>query len=322
MSFLDRQNAEPIDAVITWVDGADPAHQAKRQHHQQNENRELHENAINPHRWACSDEILYCLQSIENHAPWLRKLWIVTDNQQPDLSSLPYSLTNRISIVDHQDLFRGYSGALPTFNSLSIESLLWRIEGLSERFIYFNDDVFLTAPTSPESFFDGMRPVLRGAWADYSFLESNTHMLADPALFAHCVELNAARMAGFEALHVFASAHVVHPMRRSVLAGLFDCHLAAFETNIAHRFRDLSQFLTQGLYNHIAIANGSAIIQTEADHLHLASGAGAHLPPDAIRALLRQAASPETRLLCVNDLPQLEVTVPDARKWIARAIAA
>ena len=61
-----------IDAVITWVDGDDPAHRAKRQRHQPAAPR--NPNAVNPHRWACNDELGYCLRSIANHAPWIGRI--------------------------------------------------------------------------------------------------------------------------------------------------------------------------------------------------------------------------------------------------------
>ena len=58
-----------------------------------------------------------------------------------------------VSIVDHKDLFEEYSEYLPTFNSLSIETMLYRIPGLAEQFIYFNDDFFLANNTKLEDFF-------------------------------------------------------------------------------------------------------------------------------------------------------------------------
>jgi hypothetical protein len=134
------------------------------------------------------------------------------------------------------------------------------------------------------------------------------------------MQLNAAQMIGFEAGKLFASAHVVHPVLRSVMTGLFDQHHAAFLSNISHRFRDLSQFLPQGLHNHACIAAQKAAIQTSKDHIHIHSGQGIGLAPDETRAVLKRAADADIKFLCVNDLPQLEQVVPDARKWISEAI--
>jgi Stealth protein CR2, conserved region 2/Stealth protein CR1, conserved region 1 len=309
-----------IDAVITWVNGADPAHARKRAKHMAPEAARLHENGINPNRWACGDELGYCLRSIGNNAPWIGRIWIVTDNQTPNLASLPFGLREKITLVDHRVLFAGHESVLPTFNSLSIESMIWRIPGLAERFIYFNDDVFLTAPLNPSDVFKVNLPVLRGKWVDYSPLVASTAQQDDPALFNHYTQINAAALQGFSADHLFASAHVVHPMRRSVLAQLFDTHPAAFAENIRYRFRDVGQFQPQSLHNHACIKAGTCVVQTANDHLHLRSGALADYSLEEVRAYLHKALQPEMKFLCINDLGQIEAAIPDTRYWIERAI--
>ncbi len=309
-----------IDAVITWVNGDDPVHWRKRQRYQPGTVHNA--NATNPHRWACNAELGYCLRSIANHASWIGRIWIITDAQVPDLSGLPTDLLARISIVDHLTLFAGFEAALPTFNSLAIETLLWRIPGLAERFVYFNDDVFLTGPLAPGDVFQGAAPVLRGAWVDHSAIAADPASRDDPALLNALTQINAAVLAGFTADRLFRAAHVVHPLRRSVLARLFAQHHAAFVANLGHRFRCVSQFLPQGLHNHACIAAGVAVLHTGADHLHLRTGAVLDYPLPQVRAYLASACQPQFKFLCVNDLPQVEAAIPDTRAWIERAIAA
>ena len=309
-----------IDAVITWVDGADPAHRRKRERHMAPGRVALHANGINPHRWACADELGYCLRSIANNAPWINRIWIVTDAQSPDLSGVPVALRSKISIVDHRVLFAGYEALLPTFNSLAIESLIWRIPGLAEQFIYFNDDVFLTAPLMPGDVFAGGKPVLRGKWVDLGALDADVAARADPALLNAFTQINAAALAGFGSDQLFASAHVIHPLRRSIFARLFDSQRAAFVANMAHRFRDVGQFLPQGLHNHAAIADDACVLESAEDHLHLRSGAVTDYPLADVRAYLRRALQPGIKFLCVNDLPQVEAVIHDTRAWIEAAI--
>jgi len=311
-----------MDAVITWVDGADPAHRARRKAAIANARGPLHENAVNPHRWGCADELGICLRALANHAPWLRRVWIVTDAQSPDLSSIPAHLRQRIVIVDHLALFAGYEDCLPTFNSLAIETVLWRIPGLAEQFVYFNDDVFLTAPLAPADVFVSGAPVLRGRWADLTALAADPDSRHDPARFHQHVQINAARMTGHDPGHMWASAHVVHPMRRSVMARLFVTHRAAFVANLAHRLRDITQFLPVGLFNHACIRAGRYAVAPFPDHLHLRSNATTETPLDEVRSTLRRATQPQSKFLCINDLPQLEQAIPDARDWIERAIRA
>lgn len=313
--------ASPIDAVITWVDGADPVHRRKREKYLGEAQDDLHENGINPHRWACSDELSFCLRSIENHAPWIGTIYIVTDAQTPDLSHVSAGLRAKIKIVDHHEIFAGYEYVLPTFNSLAIESMLWRIKGLSERFIYFNDDVFLTAPLVPSDVFEGHNPVLRGKWVDLSGLGGSPEDLVDPTLFHDFMQRNGATMLGFDKTHIFASAHVVHPMKVSVFADLFSRFEAAFIENITHRFREISQFQPQSLHNGACIQAGNYRLQSAPDHLHVRTGAVEDYPLADVRAYLSKALTPEIKFLCVNDLRQIETSIPDARDWIEAAIA-
>lgn len=318
MSDVDA--IDPIDAVVTWVDGNHPDHRARRDSYMAQARSPLHENASNPHRWVSSDEIYFCLHSIEKNAPWVRTIWLVVDSCGPDLARVSPAVRAKLRVVRHTDIFAGFEHVLPTFNSLAIESMLWRIEGLANRFLYFNDDVFLTAPLVPQDMFQGMAPILRGAWRDLSELTARPEHRDDPALFNHFMQVNAADIAGVDAEKVFVAAHVVHPMRRSVMARLFVQHRDAFIANIGHRFRDLGQFLPMGLHNHAIIASGDAVIARERDHLHIKSGQGAGGSPEAVRALLLPEAMAETKFLCVNDLPQLEALLPDARALISRAI--
>jgi hypothetical protein len=320
LTDTEKMNLAPIDAVITWVDGNSLEHQRKRHEYMGHASTPLHENAINPHRWACNDEILYCLQSIENYAPWTRTIWVVVDKETPNLSSLSDNLRAKVRFTLHRDIFDGFNEVLPTFNSLAIESMIWRIDGLSECFMYFNDDVFLTAPLLPTDVFRGSAPVLRGKWVDYNEMLQNSEMRSDPAKFNHFMQVNAAVLLGFDATMLFSTAHVVHPLRRSVMEQLFDQYPEAFINNIAHRFRDLSQFLPQGLHNHACIAAQDAVIHTKDDHLHIQSGQGNGRSPTETWTLLQSATKPEIKFHCINDLPQLEKLIPEARDWLGHAV--
>jgi hypothetical protein len=320
LSNTTERKLEPIDAVITWVDGSSVKHRQKRQKYMAMESLPLNENASNPHRWMCNDEILYCIQSIENHAPWISKIWVVVDEEGPDLSMLSENIRAKVHLAYHAEIFEGFTYVLPTFNSLAIESMLWRIEGLSERFIYFNDDVFLAAPLNVTDVFDGFDPVLRGKWVDYSELISSLEARDDPAKFHYFMQIKAAQMLGYSAAELYLAAHVVHPFRRSKMAELFARYPDKFLNNIKYRFRNLEQFFPQGLHNHACILDKEVKINTSDDHLHISSGYGKGQPPVDTLAILNRAADPDIKFLCVNDLPQLVEIIPNAAEWIAQAI--
>ncbi|XP_077401638.1 N-acetylglucosamine-1-phosphotransferase subunits alpha/beta-like [Vanacampus margaritifer] len=92
---------------------------------------------LTPNRFEDNGALLYSLRSVEKHAPWVRHVFIVTNGQIPFWLNLK---NPRVSIVTHQEIFLNQSH-LPTFSSPAIESNLHRILGISQKFIYLNDDV-------------------------------------------------------------------------------------------------------------------------------------------------------------------------------------
>ena len=312
---------DPIDAVITWVDGLDPAHLQKRQIFMGSAPHLFHENATNPHRWACNGEIYLCLASLEHNAPWLRKIWIITDEQSPDLSRLSAALRAKVHLVDHSDIFANHGAALPTFNSLAIETFMWNIKDISDRFIYFNDDVFLTAPCQKSDFFSPSGPILRGAWADFGALQNDPIQMADPTKFNHYMQLNAADLCGVPAQRLFRAAHVAHPCLRRTMVHLHSRFEAAFRDNARCQMRDIRQFSPQSLHNHACLLQKIATLHPVKDHYHIYSGQGVGAADGTIPALLQTIKdTPDLKMLCVNDLPQLEALYPDIRSWLAQAV--
>ena len=148
-------NIESVDMVYLWVNGNDPQWQAKRNAVIGNVEAASPVNCKG--RYADNDELKYSLRSLEAYAPWIRRIFIVTDNQTPEWLD---TSNPRIRIVDHTEILPEES--LPCFNSRVIEYFLCRIPGLSEHFLYANDDMFFNRPATPETFFgaDGL-PIVR-----------------------------------------------------------------------------------------------------------------------------------------------------------------
>lgn len=144
-----------IDLVYLWVNGNDPQWLTKRN---ACIGKTEEKSAVNcDGRYADNDELKYSLRSIDKYAPWLRRIFIVTDNQVPvwlDTSNA------KVRIVDHKEIMPDV--CLPCFNSAVIEHFLYKIPGLAEHFIYANDDMFINKPVTPETFFgkDGL-PIVR-----------------------------------------------------------------------------------------------------------------------------------------------------------------
>ncbi|KAL6433574.1 hypothetical protein ACFW04_006574 [Cataglyphis niger] len=133
----------PIDVVYTWVNGSDPVFL---------ENLEKHVPIVDlsaaASRFSDKDELRYSLRSLEMYAPWVRHVYIVTNGQIPSWLDMD---NPRMTLISHEDIFLNKSD-LPTFSSPAIESHIHRIPGISDKFLYFNDDVILGAEVWPEDF--------------------------------------------------------------------------------------------------------------------------------------------------------------------------
>lgn len=141
-----------VDAVITWVDGSDPEWRAKRS--QFTPNRLPGSNGNAEQHFRDNGELRYLLRSLEKYWPFSGDIILVTDGQKPDF----IDQNSDIRFVDHSEILdKQY---LPTFSSRAIASSLHKIPGLSERFVVFSDDMFLSRETSIEDYFG-----LRGARA-------------------------------------------------------------------------------------------------------------------------------------------------------------
>lgn len=133
----------PIDFVVLWVDGADPAWQAEFQTARKEAGMDF-----SPLRYRDWGTFRYWFRAVEQFAPWVRKVHFVTWGHLPAWLDTTHP---KLHIVRHSDFIP--EEWLPTFNSNVIELNLHRIEGLSEQFVLFNDDTFLTRPCRTADFF-------------------------------------------------------------------------------------------------------------------------------------------------------------------------
>ena len=145
----------PIDFVVTWVDSSDPAWQASFEKYFTGEVTNRIRN-----RYRQADMLQYWFRAVEKFAPWVNHIYLVTSGQTPEalpsLERLP--VWQKVTIVHHEDFMP--HDILPTFSSIAIEMYLHRIPGLSEQFVYFNDDMFITNPVTPEYYFREGLPVV------------------------------------------------------------------------------------------------------------------------------------------------------------------
>ncbi len=134
-----------VDFVVMWVDGSDKKWLKQKQKY---EMLETGKTTAKEHHYRDWDILKYMFRGFEKYAPWVNKIYFVTCGQRPSWMKE----TNKLKFVDHKDFIPAKN--LPTFSANAIELNLHRIKGLSEHFVYFNDDMFLTKPVKPEDFFD------------------------------------------------------------------------------------------------------------------------------------------------------------------------
>jgi len=146
--------AGAVDAVWTYVTDADAAWRAARAAAEAATGRGL----APRNRFRDWGELRFSMRSAAAAMPWLRDFIVVV----ADAAQVPPWLdagaaaggAHAVRVVFHAPLFAaaGAADALPTFNSLAIEGVLHHIPGVSDEFLYLNNDVFVVLPT-PLAFF-------------------------------------------------------------------------------------------------------------------------------------------------------------------------
>lgn len=315
----------PIDAVITWVDGADPAHREKLQYFLGGATTA----GSAATRFADRNEIDYCVASLLRHAPWIRTIHIVTDAQTPGLIGrlAGSAIAHRVRVVDHREIFAGFEQYLPTFSSLAIETMLWRIPGLAENFIYLNDDFQVVRPVASSDFFRGGSVVIRGRWRDVAARRFGHRLKAlipawlrrkAEAASNHAAQQTSAAVVGFEGRY-FQVPHCPHPMRRSTLEDFFRRFPQRLEDNLRSRIRSPEQLLATGLADHLELAAGTAIIDNRLSTIRLKPASQAAF---RLRRAMRQAD--RNRDLAFSCVQSLDLASPAAfaavTDWLDRRV--
>ena len=106
-------------------------------------------NAVNRFRGQ-GDFFRYFFRCIAKNMPWINNIFLLVQSK----SQVPAWLDQtKVKIITHEQFIP--KTCLPTFNSGTIEMFLWNIPGLSNRFLYANDDFFMLTPVKETDFFDG-----------------------------------------------------------------------------------------------------------------------------------------------------------------------
>ena len=166
------RNDFPIDFVVIWVDSNDPEWQKDFAAWKGIEKTDNYN--TDKVRFRDYGFLRYWFRGVENFAPWVRKIHFVTCGQKPEWLD---TANPKLNLVSHRDIIP--EEFLPTFNSGVIERYIHKIKGLSDHFVYFNDDFYIIRPLTPERFFKEGLPCdiavfqYNPAWSPYYVMLKN-----------------------------------------------------------------------------------------------------------------------------------------------------
>ena len=310
---------EKIDAVITWVDGSEPNYQRKLKEYLTNNN------TIN-RQYLQANEINLCVASIVKYAPFIRKIFIVTDKQSPSLDSVKHIVSKeKIEIVDHEEIFRDNIEFLPTFNIRSIDALLFKIKDLSEKFIYFNDDMFLVKKTNPEDWFVGDKAVLTGNWVKtynkkpIKIISQKIKSFFNMRPSFNASQSKAANIAGFNSKY-FKSYHCGRPQIKSIIKDFYNKNPEKLVDQIKYKFRDDRQYMPYSLCWHLLIKK-TLFIESSISKLVEIKKARELSPNQLINLLNKIDTQADIKFLNIQDLNLAsDLTQQVFQKWFFKKL--
>lgn len=250
---MENKNFE-VDVVYTWVNHRDPdwAEMHKKYSGQESLPKGSHTSVNSIARYQNRDEIYYSILSIKRFTPWIRKIFIVTNCALPQWAKLD----NQIHPVCHSEIFPNKED-LPTFNAFAIENCLHRIKGLSEHFLYLNDDFFILKPIEKEFFFskEGVASVFPSHHDIPKKTTRKLRPIENSMLLAKEI---------LEKDHNFTPkkklAHAPYPLLRSVLFELEERYFQQVKSTRSHKFRNKTDLpLSTTLHAYYCIAKGNGI---------------------------------------------------------------
>lgn len=285
---------EPVNIVFSWVDGSST--QFQKQRAARLEAHVVGEGDDGAARYRQLDELRYALRSVHMYAPWIRHIFIATDSPAPSwLGEHP-----AVTIVRSEEFFAD-SSVLPTHNSHAVEAQLHRIPGLSEYFLYSNDDMFFGRSVEPEMFFTPA--------GHTRFVESEVRIgigAPQPHRSGHdnALRVNRALLhERFGRTIVRDLSHCATPLRRSILFELEKEFPDDFSRTAAASFRSMSDIsVTNSLYHYYAMLTGRAAPTTQprVRYVHTTT-------TGALARIDRLAGRSDVDMLCFNDGSETDV---------------
>lgn len=207
-------------------------------------------------RFVNHGELKFLLRSIALYMPWIRNIYIVVD----DFLIIPDWITG-IIIVRHTELFKDNQSCLPTFNSQAIETVIHRIPGISEPFIYFNDDMFVGRPIELNDLIQDSKIAVL-----LSNSRSKTGIPSVSDLGFRCAWKNVNRLLDkqFENIIRYKLDHAPYIISPKIMEILWTTYKDDMEKTIQSRFRSIYDInVAPALHPYHALHINKAFVQDE-----------------------------------------------------------
>ncbi len=134
--YLKFINNEPVDVVLKYIDLTD---------------KNLKRDGINQiYKDKDNEELRYCIRSILENIPWIRKIYILMPNNKVKFLKNIDVIKDKIIYIKDKDLLGFDSANIHAF-TFNLYKLFYF--GVSENFIYMEDDFFIGKPLKKLDFF-------------------------------------------------------------------------------------------------------------------------------------------------------------------------
>ena len=304
----DKENT--IDFVITWVDGNDEKWLEEKKQFQPIKT----DNASSKNRYRDWGILRYWFRGVEKFAPWVNKIYFITYGHLPEWLNVN---NRKLVIVKHTDYIP--IEYLPTYNSNAIEMNIFRIKELSEKFVNFNDDMFIINKTRKEDFFKNDKPCdLAGC--NINMPDGNSDMISHIMLNNvdvinkyykknEVIKRNFSKWFNFKygkyllrtifllpwpKFSNFQEMHMPSSLLKTTINEIYDLEKKRIEETSQNKFRS-EKDINQWLFRYWNIVNGNFIPRS------YKFGKYFDIDKSAIKSIKKTILSEKNKVICLND---------------------
>ena len=218
----------------------------------------------------------------------------------------------KLKLVTHKEFIpKEY---LPTYNSAAIELNLHRIEGSSENYLYFNDDMYLIRDSRPSDFYKNGQPKLLAVydalvpWSPFT----NTYHNNVELIYRHFPNKKALKSSPWKFFNHrygylvlknllllpwgptgYVNNYLAAPMKKSTLAHLWDIEGETLDRTSRNKIRDYGVDVNQYICQHW---------QIESNQFYpMSKNFGESIDLNQVDRLESIFKDKHKKLLCVND---------------------